>query len=464
MKSLAFAVLAIVLVCAAAGLRATQNPAAATERFAMRVVTTGLETPWEIAWGPDDSLWVTERRGKRVTRVNPSDGTKRIAGRIPEVHESVGQDGLLGLALHPDLRRGRGNDYVYVAFTYDDAPGPTLVRRMAVRRYSYNDRAQTLTDPLDILTGLPVHDDHVAGRLEFGPDQKLYLSVGDQGSNFGANRCNPNRAQELPAQAEITKKDWTKYQGKILRLNLDGSIPADNPSIAGVRSHIYSYGHRNPQGMAFGADGKMYSAEHGPSSDDEVNLIEAGKNYGWPYVAGLRDDLSYVYANWSASKPDPCGSLLSLNINTPPASVPQQKETTWNHPDFREPLMSFFKAPAGHDFQKSGNTTIAASGLDFYRGGTAGIPGWESSLILLGMSRGRAYRLKLDDAGRSIRGQPLEVFRSANRYRDIAIHPDQKTFYLATDVTGRTTTENGASTTVLANPGAILEFKYGGPQ
>src|SRR5688572_2033025 len=273
----------------------------APERFSMRVVTTGLENPWEIAWGPDNQLWVTERRGKRVTRINPADGMKSIAVRIPEVHESVGQDGLLGMALNPGLLQGTGNDYVYVAFTYDDSPGPNLLRRIAVRRYRYDSRSRTLGAPLDLLTGLPSHDDHVSGRLIFGPDEKLYVSVGDQGSNFGANRCNLNRAQELPSQTEINAKDWTKYQGKILRLNLDGSIPRDNPLVAGVRSHIYSYGHRNPQGLVFGPDQKFYAAEHGPSSDDEVNLIEAGKNYGWPYVAGFNDDKGYVYGNWSAS-------------------------------------------------------------------------------------------------------------------------------------------------------------------
>jgi hypothetical protein len=82
-----------------------------------------------------------------------------------------------------------------------------------------------------------------------------------------------------------------------------------NPIIAGVRSHIYSYGHRNPQGLAFAPDGKLYESEHGPNTDDEVNVIRAGGNYGWPHVAGYQDDQSYAYANWSASKGVPCESL-----------------------------------------------------------------------------------------------------------------------------------------------------------
>ena len=96
-------------------------------------------------------------------------------------------------------------------------------------------------------------------------------------------------------------QDWSSYWGKILRIDLDGGIPSDNPAINGVRSHIYSYGHRNQLGLAFAPGGLLYESEHGPSSDDEVNLILPGRNYGWPHVAGHRDDKAYTYANWSAS-------------------------------------------------------------------------------------------------------------------------------------------------------------------
>ncbi len=273
-------------------------------------------------------------------------------------------------------------------------------------------------------------------------------------------------AQELPSQGEIDAKNYIKYQGKILRLNLDGSIPADNPVIGGVRSHIYSYGHRNPQGLVFGPDGKFYASEHGPSSDDEVNLIEAGKNYGWPFVAGFKDDLAYTYANWSASKPEPCASLLGVNINTIRPSVPQQKESVWNHPDFREPLKTFFTVPEATDFARNpGIGTAAISSLDFYREGPPGVPGWSNSLLALGMTRGRVYKLALSPDGRRITGDAVEYFQTPNRYRDVTIGPDGKTFYLATDVQGRTSDASGQFTNVLANPGAILEFTYaGGPK
>src|SRR5262249_49247985 len=128
-------------VAAMAVATAVQDPTVVMsppERFSMRVVASGLEGPWEVAWGPGDQMWVTERTGRRVIRINPADGSRTTAVTIPEVHQSVAQDGLLGLALHPELLRNTGNDFVYVAFTYDDAPGPALVRKMAIRRYRYD--------------------------------------------------------------------------------------------------------------------------------------------------------------------------------------------------------------------------------------------------------------------------------------------------------------------------------------
>jgi PQQ-dependent dehydrogenase (s-GDH family) len=191
------------------------------------------------------------------------------------------------------------NDYVYVAYTYDADPGEALDHRAKIRRYTYDPVTQKLDTPVDIITDLPAHN---AGRLVYGPDQKLYYSIGDQGSNQFLNACNVIAAQDTPTQSEVTAKDFSKYKGKILRLNLDGTIPTDNPEINGVQSHVYTYGHRNPQGLAFGPEGTLYSAEHGPKTDDEVNIIQAGKNYGWPHVAGYKDDKAYVYANWSASE------------------------------------------------------------------------------------------------------------------------------------------------------------------
>jgi len=458
MRVLGSALAAVIAAVSAAA--AVQDPTVVMnppERFSMRIVASGLEGPWEVAWGPDDQLWVTERTGRRVVRINPADGSRTTAATIPEVHQSVAQDGLLGLALHPELLRNTGNDFVYVAFTYDDAPGPALVRKMAIRRYRYDARTRALGDPTDLLTKLPVHDDHVGGRLAFGPDRKLYLTIGDQGSNFGANRCNANHAQDVPTAAEVSAKDWSKYQGKILRVDLDGSIPSDNPLIAGVRSHIFSYGHRNPSGLVFGDDGQLYESEHGPNTDDEVNLIEGGRNYGWPLVAGYKDDKTYAYSNWSASSPTPCASLPARGAV--PASVPTQKESAWNDPAFAPPLRTFFTVETGYETGGIGSATIAPGSIDLYT--SSAIPNWRRSLLVLSLIRGTVYRLTLAPDGRSVREPPSALFRTANRYRDMAIHPDGRRLYVATDPSGPYRDANGASQ-ALANPGSILEFTFGG--
>jgi PQQ-dependent dehydrogenase (s-GDH family) len=453
-------------VLAGAALLATalaaQTPAA-PERFAMRVVTQGLDAPWEIAWGPDGQLWVTERRGRRVLRINPVDGAQSVALVLPDVHQSVAQDGLLGLALHADLQTGRESDFVYLAFTYDDAPGTAFRRRMAVRRYTFDARSGRLGAPIDILSGLPVHDDHIAGRLTFGPDRMLYLSLGDEGANFLANRCNPIRALDLPTAAEIAAQNWSAYQGKILRIAPDGSIPRDNPTIGGVRSHVFSYGHRNPQGLVFGRDGRLYESEHGPDVDDEVNLIEAGGNYGWPRVAGYRDDKAYVYANWAASAPAPCASLSPQGRGAIPPSVPQQAETTFQAADFKPPIQTFFTVEPATEAQRRPGNTIAPSSLEIVTADATsdtGVPGWRTSLLLPAMLRGVVYRLPLSADGRSVVGAPIEIFKTTNRYRDLAVGPDQRTFYLVTDNSGQTLDEMGNRVRVVANPGAVLEFKY----
>jgi PQQ-dependent dehydrogenase (s-GDH family) len=271
---------------------ASANPRVVTtfgpETFTSRVVTDSLAGPWEVSWGPDGYLWITERTGKRVVRVNPTDGSRSIAVTIDDVYQTLSQDGLLGLVLHPDLLKQKGADYAYVAYTYDADPGSGVDLRMKVRRYTYDRATQRLSAPADILTRLPHGTDHGGGRMVFGPDGKLYLSRGDHGSNFLSNYCNPNHAQDLPTASAVKAQDWTLYQGKILRLNPDGSIPKDNPF---PRSYVWSYGHRNPQGLAFQPEtGRLFETEHGTGSgnsgNNEVNIIEAGKNYGWPAVVG----------------------------------------------------------------------------------------------------------------------------------------------------------------------------------
>jgi PQQ-dependent dehydrogenase (s-GDH family) len=431
--------------------------------FSFRVVTSGLSAPWEVLWGPDEHLWVTERTGRRLLRVNPSTGAVTPAVTIEESYDpgASWHEGVLGLALHPDLLKGAGRDYVYLAYTYDADTGPALLRRLKVRRYTYDPVKFTLRDPVDVITHLPAHDDHGGGRLVIGPDQKLYLTRGDSGGNWLANYCTPIKSQDLPTAAQVSARDWSTYEGKILRLNLDGSVPADNPTLNGVRSHVYTYGHRNPQGLGFGPTGLLYSSEHGPGTDDELNLLVAGGNYGWPYVAGYRDDRGYVFANWSQSKGVPCASLTFEEHGEAPPSVPRQRESEWTGM-FLPPLRTFFTVAEDHDFQKSGGATIAAGGLDIYSAQKNGIPDWANSVLQTGMTMGRVYRVKLSEDGRSAVGTSEELFRTANRYRDIAVGRDQRSFYLVTDNDGlgRTTDPSGASVRTFANPGSVLEFKH----
>jgi PQQ-dependent dehydrogenase (s-GDH family) len=447
-----------------AGLTAlAQNPRdqhnVGPETFAMRTVAADLENPWDMAWGPDDHLWVTERTAFRVIRVNPADGATRVALRLDDVYQTVVQDGLLGLALHPDLLQDRGRDHVFVAYTYDHDPGAEVDRRIRVRRYTYDRSSQTLKSPVEIIDNVPAHDDHGAGRLEVGPDGKLYFTRGDLGGNWLTNYCLPIRSQDVPTADEIRARDWSTYQGKILRLNLDGSIPDDNPTFNGVRSHIYAIGLRNPQGLAFGPDGRLYVSDHGPSTDDELNLIEAGKNYGWPLVAGFKDDRAYVYANWSASTLTPCRELKFDSLNLPP-TVPQVKESEWHDPAYVPPLATFFTVPADFDLRTYGSATIAPAGIAVYT--SDAIPGWANSILITGMRGGGVYRVKLSDDGRSVVGRPVEYFRTADRHRDIVVSPDGRRIYLSTDSFGSTAGIESGRTSRLSNPGTILEFTYTG--
>jgi PQQ-dependent dehydrogenase (s-GDH family) len=445
--------------------------AAPAESFSSRVLATGLGNPWEITWGPDGVLWVTEQDTGVISRVRPSDGATTTVLDIPEVvHSDPGaQDGLLGMALDPAWTTGRSHRRVYVAYSYDaDASAATVSERVKIRRYTYRGRhRRRLTDPVDLITGMPASNDHDSGRLIFGPDGKLYYTIGDQGANQFKNACKPIRAQDLPTADQVRAGDWQTYQGKILRLNRDGSIPADNPVIGGVRSHIYSYGHRNAQGIAFGSGRRLYAVEHGPKTDDELNLIRPGGNYGWPHILGNRDLQAYTYANWSASRGVPCNAATYSDYVIPP-QVPQQQEIDWDHPDFVAPMRTFFTVPNGFRFH---DPTCAVPGTDFVCWPTiapssvevytapAGVPGWAGSLLITTLKHGTVYRLKLDERGEPV-GDLIPYWTSVNRYRDIAVKPDGRTFYVATDQRGLVRDRAGRPTRTPENPGAILEFRY----
>lgn len=220
-------------------------------------VITGLNVPWEIQWGPDNAIWTTEREGI-VSRINPVTGTKTQILDITSTVTATGESGLLGLVHHPQYP---DSNYVYLVYTF---LGNGVIKERLVK-YAYN--GSNLVSPqilLDSLTGASTHN---GSRLIIGTDNKLYMTTGD-------------------AQFQALPQDVTSLNGKLLRFNLDGSIPSDNP-IPG--SLVYSWGHRNAQGLTLGPNGAIYSSEHGPNTDDELNLILAGGNYGWPSVRGFCD-------------------------------------------------------------------------------------------------------------------------------------------------------------------------------
>ena len=452
---------------AATTIETTADNEVGQEAFEMRVVAEGLANPLELIYGPDDTLWLTERTGKRVVRVNPVDGAVTVALEIADAVQVASQDGVLGMVLHPELLQETGNDYVYLAYTYALEGGTSRQpnRRVKIVRYTYDEASETLGEPFELMTDLPGSGDHNSAKFVIAADNTLYYSIGDQGRNQFAGACLPNQAQELPTAEEVAASDWSKYQGKILRMNLDGSIPEDNPTLDGVQSHVYSYGHRNVQGLVMSEAGLLYGTEQGPKSDDEVNLLEAGMNYGWPHVAGFQDDLAYVYGNWSAAAD--CQQLEFSDFEIP-ESVPIAQESEWNHPDFVPPLLTWGTVAVDYDFHSPECVpqewicwpTVAPTGMTIYEGQEQGVPGWKVSLLATALKTGTVYRMALSDDGRSLVGEAIPYFKTTNRYRDVAVGPDGRTFYVITDSANWTVGPDGIPTNELENPGAILAFTY----
>lgn len=245
------------LICGA--LLLTLSAAAPAPQWRVVEVARGLEVPWSIVFAPDGRMLFTERPG----RLRVIDDKGRLQPQPLFTFREVsahGEEGLMGLALHPDFAK---NHLLYVSYATSRGGD------MTVEVVRYRETGTTLVEPKTIVASLPASRYHAGCRLKFGPDRKLWITTGDA------------------TTGEIAQQ-MTSLGGKILRVNDDGSIPADNPF---PKSPIWSLGHRNPQGIDWDpVSGLLFETEHGPSGfdgpggGDEVNIVEKGRNYGWPVV------------------------------------------------------------------------------------------------------------------------------------------------------------------------------------
>lgn len=440
------------------------KPVKVEEPFTGQVLTEGLSNPWNVRYGPDNMLWVTERTGKRIVRVNPETGVKKVALTIDEARAEGQHFGVLGMALAPDFLQKDSQNYVYVFYTYVPKDNTTEFGYKKLVRYQYDTKSGTLKNPTVIIDKIPAGDDHNGGRITFGPDGKLYLTLGELGHNQGKNAFKKNEAQRLPTAKEIQEGNHDAYVGKVLRMNPDGSIPEDNPVLNGVKSHIFTYGHRNPQGIVV-VENKIFSSEHGPSSDDELNILVSGGNYGWPYVAGFQDNQSYKFIDWSTAPKD-----VAVDPNVPDPRVKVQLESDWKAPaNYKDPIKTFYTVREGynyHDGDVYGDIsyvewpTVAPSSINYYAGGP--MKGWDNSILMTTLKAGTLFRIKLNNQKDNVQGEIATFFHTPNRYRDIAVSPDGKTFYILTDSEGSARDMDLKPTTKLQNPGSILMIKYNG--
>lgn len=336
---------------------ALQSAKVNTGNIKTRVLNNTLNYPWEILWGPDNMIWFTERLGT-VKKMNPETGVVTPVATITEVASTTDYNGLLGMVLHPQFST---NPYVYLVYNYFGTDNRYLEK---IVRYTYN--GTTLVEPMTLVDGIIGRSGgdfiHNGSRLKIGPDMKLYATTGDANLRF-----------DLP-------QNTTSLNGKVLRVNLDGSIPSDNP----YDNAVWSIGLRNSQGLVYG-NGRWYSSEHGETTNDEINIIEKARNYGWPSVEG--------YCDMPAEQ-----TFCTLN-------------------NVREPILAF-------------TPTTAPSGIDYYN--DKEIAQWKNSLLVAFLKGKKLMQIKLSDDGRTVEGVHEYFNNQFGRLRDVAISPSGKV-YICTD-------------------------------
>ncbi|MFI6051778.1 PQQ-dependent sugar dehydrogenase [Streptomyces violascens] len=255
-----------------------QLPAAKGSVKVTRTVTEDLKSPWGIAPLPEGGLLVGNRDDGSVLLVDAQTGKKTAVGSVPGV-DHQGEGGLLGLALSPSYA---SDHLLYAYFTTESD------NRIARMIYDpQRPEGQQLGAPDTILRGIPKGNNHNGGRIAFGPDRMLYAGTGETGERGLA-------------------QDKKSLGGKILRMTPDGQPAYGNPE---ADSLVYSYGHRNVQGLAWDGENRLWASEFGQDTWDELNLIEPGKNYGWPVVEGKGNKPGYVdpVAQWKTSEASPSG-------------------------------------------------------------------------------------------------------------------------------------------------------------
>ena len=461
-----------------------------------------LQYPWEITYGPDNQLWITEARGYKVYRMDPNTGAKTTVLDIsqgstwlPSPSDSLNvqfsssqnpwpQGGFAGLALHPDfLDASNLYNFVYVSYVhrYLGGSSPTgIFFRNKLVRFTYNTATNRLETPVVLCDTLPGSGDHNSQRMIMAPvggTYYLFYASGDMGSGQFANRDRAQRAQ-LPGS----------YEGKILRFNLESDgdagsaawIPNDNPYSS--TSAVWSIGIRNNQGFAFDTTTNLlYGSSHGPYSDDEINIIEPFRNYGHPLVIGYYSDGNYNGTTTPSTNTSlSAGAAFTDNSGNSSCSPVGNETTQKNAIDtsgnglYKDPLFSAYaanNATIRNIWQTNpgngGWPSEGWSGLDLYSHKL--IPGWKRSLVAASLKWGRLVRIKLGASGTitvpsndpvNNAGDTISYFGSTNRFRDLAFSPDGKDIFVVMDNNSTTSGPGAANPSVAACQGCVQKYTF----